>query len=489
MKANGQIELNMGQGIAFNRIKDFVSNKDASVFILKGYAGTGKTTLIRYLVDYFRKTHISFQLLASTGRAAKVLSNITGEDATTVHKCIYKYQGFNTDFDKILGPDNKPLDVDAFLYLSFGLSQRTALPIEVYIIDEASMISDVSAEIFTQAKFGTGKLLSDLLSYDKKGHYIFVGDPCQLPPVNQKESPALSIEYFRRNFNIKAEEYSLTEIMRQEDDNDIIETSALVREFCAAAPDDASAYAGNKWCCWRTLPFRGRNNIVLLDSPESMVNQYVEKIRGGKYENAAFICRSNRQCTEYGLRFRAALGYSGVLKPGELLLVTQNNLLTSLRNGDLVRVIMVSPSSEQRAGLTFRTVEVEELITKNRHKLFMIEDLLLQQSTNLGAVQQKALFIDFAVRMRKMGVKQHTPEFDDQMMNDPYLNALRGVFGYSLTCHKAQGGEWPEVYVMFTRNIMANPLKEAYKWTYTAMTRARKRMYLIDDIYVDGYHR
>ena len=86
-------------------------------------------------------------------------------------------------------------------------------------------------------------------------------------------------------------------------------------------------------------------------------------------------------------------------------------------------------------------------------------------------------------------MKQHTPEFDDQMMNDPYLNALRVVFGYSLTCHKAQGGEWPEVYVMFTRNIMANPLKEAYKWTYTAMTRARKRMYLIDDIYVDGYHR
>lgn len=478
-----KISLNAGQKDAMRKLEAFLKDAYSKVFILKGYAGTGKTTMIKTLVDFMHEHEINFGLLASTGRAAKILGDITGTQAKTVHSEIYSFGGFNCDTDKIA--EEKELPPGTQLSIMFSLKQSSDSA-DVYIIDEASMISDVEDKLAVQSRFGTGKLLSDLLQFSPGSRFIFVGDPCQLPPVSGETSPALAVPYFKKHFNIDACDTALTEVMRQAGDSGLLEAATQIRQLWESAPEDESCYPVNKW---GRMPLRGHRDLVLVDSAESLARRYLADIRDGNYSEAAFICKSNSGCYKFSLQFREVLGFRGRLQAGELLLVMQNNLISGLRNGDLVIVESISAASEERAGLTFRKIKVRELNSGQSFEQFMIDDILYQSQTNLDSMQQSQLFADFIRRMKKIGLSRKDSAFVDRMMCDAYLNALRLSFGYALTCHKAQGGEWKNVYAYFPRNIMLNPTKAKYQWVYTAMTRAQQKFFVVDDIYVDGFRK
>lgn len=480
-----KIILTVSQQNVLESIKRFVINKDERVFILKGYAGTGKTTLMKFLISYLKENKQCFHLLASTGRAAKVLSNISEGNAHTIHSMIYSFSGLNKDLSDVESPK---VDKTGELFINFEASKidEDKDPESIYIIDESSMISDVEDKIVTQAKFGTGRLLAELLNYDArpKSKFIFVGDPCQLPPIHEYFSPALSKEYFKEVFGVNAEEAQLTEIMRMSKDNDIITASKYIRSLYSKAPDDVSVYGRQK--VWGMFYFRSCKDILLHSSEEEMIADYVKKIKKDGYDKALCICRSNKKCSEVSNRIREQLGLaSQTIQKGDLLMVIQNNSITGLMNGDTVVVDKISDDVEKKAELTFRKISVKEMFSQKVYSILIIEDLLYQTRLNLDGDQQDRLFLDFIMRMKRKGIKQKDQSrFKDAMMKDPYLNALRCVYGYAVTCHKAQGGEWNDVYVLVPGNITLNPTKESYQWIYTAMTRAKSYLHMKDAFYI-----
>lgn len=480
------IVLNEGQKAALDKIMSFLKKDQGSrVFILKGYAGTGKTTMINKVISFMETRNINYGLLASTGRAAKILSDVTGRGANTIHSEIYRFHGLKKEKGSTSG--GAVAEDDAQLIIQFDLGRPDENSPSVYVVDEASMISDKAETTVVQSRFGNGRVLNDLLRYNGRAKIIFVGDPCQLSPISGELSPALSAEYLKKTFGIDAEEATLTEVMRQSDDSGIVTTSAIVRDLWEKAPDNELSYGGRN--SWQRLPFRGVNGIELVDSVDTLGRMYIRDIRNGDYTKSVFICKSNSACYKFSMAIRKILGFDGPLEKNELLLVVQNNLISGFRNGDLVKVINVSPSAELRAGLTFREIEVKELFTGKTFKQLMIEEILYQEKANLEGKQQSKLYADFIKRMSAKNIYEGNPAFEDFMRTDKYLNALRVSFGYAITCHKAQGGEWENVYSYFPRNIMLNPTKEKYQWVYTAMTRAKEKLFVIDDIYIEGYRK
>lgn len=222
------IILTPSQQSALDDILDFVHSEESRVFILKGYAGTGKTTLMRFLVKQLEAEKMNYRLLASTGRAAKVLSNMTesGGSTSTIHSMIYTFSGLNKDLSDKVNPTADETGQLILVFEPSGIDEEKT-PETVYIVDEASMVSDQAPFSATQAEFGTGRVLNDLLNYDRRtmSKFIFVGDPCQLPPIQEYYSPALIADYFQKTFGIEALVASLTEIMRQEDTSSIIKVS------------------------------------------------------------------------------------------------------------------------------------------------------------------------------------------------------------------------------------------------------------------------
>lgn len=463
---------------AYSKLMEFVTDEEAKIFILKGYAGTGKTTLMRKLVEEMNSRHEPYSLLASTGRAAKILANATGYETHTVHSEIYKFTDLNQDLETVANSrEINDVDSTGQLYLNFELTTKSHIgqtKPHYYIIDEASMVSDTVDKNTTQAIFGSGQLLSDLFHYDSEGKYIFVGDICQLPPIMQTISPALTPKYIEENFSIKAYESELTDVVRQSGDNDIAIASQRIRKLY---------YSPQSWK-WAKFPLKGYKNIHLLGNQASLFTQYIKRIETEGYNSATLISFSNKQCDVITQIIRPSFGHTAAfVEKGDLLLVTQNNLISGLMNGDLVTVedIIIQ---EKRAGLTFLKVSVKELFTKRVYSQLMIADIIYSNQTNLTQSQQKELFIDFYYRMKDKGISQKSQAFKQNMISDPYLNALRTVFGYALTCHKAQGGEWDYVYLDIPKSVPVLPKPYVYQWVYTAMTRAKKGLYLVDDFWI-----
>ena len=481
------IELTTSQNEVLDKILDFVNHSDDRVFILKGYAGTGKTTLMRFLIRKLEENEKDYRLLASTGRAAKVLANLSNRNGSTstIHSMVYSFNGLSKVYDE---KEEPIVDKDGQLFLVFEPSKlnENEVPETIYIIDEASMVSDVITKNVTQAKFGEGRLLKELLNYDtrEKSKFIFVGDPCQLPPIEEYYSPALMKEYFLNEFGMRAQEAQLTEIMRQKGASGIIDASKHIRGLYNHAPNENSFYGSQR--LWGVLPFRQYKDIQLHSSLELMTNDYVNKIKTSGLNSAVCICRSNRDCSQLSASIRAKLGFEyGRIQKGDLLMVIQNNMPTGLMNGDMVTIEELGPRTESRSGLTFREVTVKELFTQRTTKSLIIEEIVNQSRLNLDSAQQQALFIDFIIRMRDKGITQKDSRvFNHAMFNDPYLNALRCVYGYAITCHKSQGGEWEDVYVHVPRNITLNPTKETYQWIYTSMTRAKRTLHMMDEFYI-----
>jgi ATP-dependent exoDNAse (exonuclease V) alpha subunit len=476
MENSATFAFTPGQERALSKFREFICSDTAKVFILKGYAGTGKTTLVKEMIRFLSNEKDPFKLLASTGRAAKILSNITQNGATTVHSEIYTYTDFNQDLETIAKErETTKQDKTGQLLLQFELTVLNSNDSTIYIIDESSMIGDKKDHLSTQALFGSGRLLKDLLKYDPKGKYIFVGDICQLPPINETISPALTEKYFETNYQTTPLSVELTEIVRQNDDNDIITASHKIRKLYANCP----------LVKWGKLPLKGCKNIKIFSDQATMLNDYVNRIKTDGYNSASLICRSNKSCDTMTSLIRPALGLTHpTLQKGDLLLITQNNYTTGLMNGDLVEVVSTG-IRKRRANLTFLAIELKELFTQKVYSLMLIEEILYQYDTNLTAEQQKDLFMDYYFRMREKGIRQKDARFKEEMFYDEYLNALRAVYGFALTCHKAQGGEWDHVYLNMPRNLTLNPTPSVYQWLYTAMTRAKTQLYIVDDFYLE----
>lgn len=498
MEHSNHFELNKGQQYAYDQIMDFVKDETSQVFILRGYAGTGKTTLMKRIIQTFVEQSLNFKLLASTGRAAKILSDLTGYPASTVHGEIYSFDDLNVELE-VLAKDREKDKEDRAqdLFLQFELKSHNYEEEGpyVYIIDEASMISDNKVMTTSQARFGSGRLLADLFESDWKGKFIFVGDQCQLPPINQEISPALSAGYIARTFQKNVKEAELTQIMRQQGGNDIPVAASKLRNL----------YLQPQPWQWAKFPLRGYAHIHLLNSQAELYSRYIDNVKRSGYESCTLICKTNRQCDNVTGFVRPALleGTSSELKVGDILLVTQNNLISGLMNGDLVVVEEIGEacfSQEQSAvnppkgfagafhlrkgGLSFLYVTVRDLYRKKRYTQYLVEDVLYQNATNITPEQNRNLFIDFYYRMKDRNIHQKSKEFKQEMRQDPFLNALRCTWGYALTCHKSQGGEWDTVYLDLPRSIGKMEKPAVYQWMYTAMTRASKDLYLVYDFYV-----
>lgn len=477
------LTLTSQQAKAFEKLTDFIKNDDAKIFILKGYAGTGKTTLMSGLIKWMNEKNKApeevegeepeptYSLLASTGRAAKILSDKSKAAANTIHSHIYSFKDINADLE---GLSNGTADDKGQISLLFELRPIKSKLVKTYIVDESSMISDQQENDYSFAQFGSGDLLLDLVSYDEKGKFIFIGDPCQLPPVKQANSPALDSDYIRNKYNVPVEEFELTDIIRQQEGNGIIEASFKLRNL----------YADNPATKFASLPLRGSGNIKLHKSKGSFLNQYIENVKANGYEHSTLICQTNSQCSEYNNLIRSRIHDTAErLVPNDLLMVTQNNYLSGLVNGDQVLVKQVG-ARESYCNLSFIRVEIEGLFSKKRSSQLLIENVLYSNGTNISNRQHKDLMIDFFVRMKKEGLSQKDKAFKEKMLSDPYLNALRTVYGYALTCHKSQGGDWNEVFLYLNNKIHGIPRPEIYQWWYTAVTRAKQTLHVINDWFI-----
>lgn len=491
-----EITLTESQQMALDKMLSFVESDDR-VFILKGYAGTGKTTLMRFLINSLYDKGKQYKLLSTTGRAAKILSNHTGQDAHTIHSMIYSYKDFNKDLSET---DANKVNIDETGQLYLVFEPATLAPDSqstVYIIDESSMISDTEAKRVIQAQFGTGRLLKELFDYDttKGSKFIFVGDPCQLPPIDGTFSPAMDASYIKNTFGYGVQEASLTQIMRQSDGNTIVNAAAILRSSWAKAPETDAIYGGGQ--VWGFFNIRSFPDIHLIADFDRMKNDNIEKIKANGYNDSVMLCRSNADCQKVSSLIREQLGFTNIVSKGDMLLVIQNQMTTGLMNGDMVEVVSVNDIPERtfstsdnkgyKTELVFRGARVRELFTQKEYTTLLLETTINMQQSNLDARQQTGLFLDFIIRMKKKGIDQKKNKriFDMAMREDPYLNALRCSYGYAVTCHKAQGGEWNNVYIYLSkRNITRNPTKATYQWMYTAVTRGKKSVYMIDEFYI-----
>lgn len=460
--------LNSEQKAALKMIKLFLKHPTANTFVLMGYAGTGKTFLMQHLGKWLEEKEERFHMLASTGRAATVLRGKTGFDTKTVHGELYNFNRIDGDDDTIANDAT----IDKYGQMSMHFNLR--MPDEVktiYIIDEASMLSsEFSDNPF--ATFGSGILLADFFEAVGNNKLIFVGDPCQLPPVGQDISPALDMEWLEIQGRIGVST-TLEKIERT--DTDILKLATAVRGMSLQ----------ESWPQWPKLPARGIEHVQLYESDTVLFEQYLKQYKEVGTNGVLAVARSNRKVQEINRDFREALyGKKNMpMQVGDVLLVTQNNYAVPLTNGDFVTVSEIG-EIEMHVNLYFQRVKVKATLSEKEYEILLALDILHGQSINFTQEQMKAIMVDFSQRMRRKGVKPNSDKYRLEMLEDPYLNCLRGTYGYAVTCHKAQGGEWNDVFLFLDKGMYGMPRQELCRWWYTAVTRTRKSLHLTDDWWI-----
>lgn len=458
--------LNKKQQETFDRLKAFVKDPIANTFILNGYAGTGKTLLIQEFAKFLQKSKKKFMLLATTGRAASILRGKTNFATSTIHGALYTFSKVDGDYEELTTES----PIDDFGQMKLLFKPNASLSEEcVYIVDEASMLASESLDETSFAVFGTGHLLSDFISAVGKNKIIFVGDNCQLPPVGQNFSPALDIDYLNKlgRVTVKA---SLDEIMRTDKDNDILQIASAVR-LAIGQPQTSK---------WISMPALNRKNCTVVPDKNTLFLEYYACFLQYGSDGSIGIAHSNKACNHLNIFFRKRLfpGRNNLLEIGEILMVNQNNYIVPLTNGDFVKILSLGEKSE-RMGLRFQNVTLQHLVTKTEYEIKLALDPLGNLSPNLTIDQQRLLMIDFSKRMRSKKIKPNSDFYNDAMQKDAYLNSLRATYGYVVTCHKSQGGEWKKVFLFLDKG-MYGYLKpdEMRKWWYTAITRTKQQLYL-----------
>lgn len=460
------ITLTPSQQNVFNQIKTFVQS-DANVFILRGYAGTGKTTMIQTVVDEISK-YTSVVLMAPTGRAARVLATKTKHKASTIHRAIYGRVAIQA----------KKCDDIADLEFKYVFPIADSDSKIVAIIDEASMLCSrtIQQELF---QFGTDNLMDDLLTYVRPsfgGKLIFVGDPAQLPPVGDSESNALRREFFEEK-GLKVMEADLTEVLRQSGESVILKNAMQIRNLL----DNDKR---NK------LVFEEKPNEVEILEKGKLLEHYLNDRKESNRNNSVVICFTNQSAYNYNKEIRESLYNSEnpPLRVGDVLMVVQNNYTLDRMNGEFVPVLEIGESTRQSAPvyvqkggrrerqiITLDFIQIK--ITEGNGvptSCLLLLDLLNNGNASLTIDQQRALYINF--RMRYKDLKPGTEEFGNALQSDAYYNCLRAKYGYAVTGHKCQGGEWGKVYVdYYGRTGLSN---DCLRWAYTATTRAQQTLYV-----------
>jgi len=440
-----------GQQRFFNLLDDFLENPDLKnpILILKGYAGTGKTTLIKTLVQVLPFFNYRFLLMAPTGRASKVISLRSGKKAYTIHKRIYK-QVADRESGRLLFE-----------------KQKSYYENTVFVVDEASMLA--------HNVHSGNDLLQDLLEFafnKPENKLLLIGDIAQLPPVGQEESYALQKRYLQERFHYPVLECELTEVLRHKTSSGILSNATSLRQ----------QFSGKQVSI--KFKTKGYGDIYRMTG---------EKLEDGlryaydKYgqEESVIICRSNRMAVRYNEYIRRSIHfYDSEVEAGDFLMIVRNNYFFAektmgfLANGDFVEIVKIK-KFEERHGFRFawmllRLVDYPE---DEPFEANVMLGTLHSEDTSLSLEDYKKLYGSAQQDYMDMSSKK---ERSRALQNDPYLNALQVKFAYALTCHKSQGGQWDAVFVDqgYLKEDMID--HQYLRWLYTAVTRAKEELYLVN---------
>ena len=444
-----------GQSEVMHRLEAFFESSDR-VFILQGYAGTGKTTLLKAVLDYLDQKRLDYGLMATTGRAARVLSLKTGRPASTIHSAIYQVDAERTEIS------------DRRKAIAFRLRNNDDDNTTLYFIDEASMISDRS-ESNPLLLFENGSILEHIFRFAGERKVVFVGDDAQLPPVNCPSSPALDAGYLMRKYGLKVQHYCLTDVTRQSTACGILFNATRLREVLTSDRTPPVSIDANRWADLHVLP-----NVW------KMIDEYVQSITRFGVHSSVFVAFSNKAVAYLNQEIRKKLYKmpNPPLQNNEWLMVVHNNAQTGYCNGQHIWLRSFTDIGERVGPLLLLNATVEDAETKQSQEVKIVSDLLYRPEPGLSLEEEMAFSIDFAIRMRKKGIKPGTSDYLLYLMKDERLNALRVKFGYAATCHKAQGGEWEYVFLNVEPVLQMIPVREQYRWLYTAITRATTNLLL-----------
>ena len=447
-------EPTAGQLTLFNELAEYIVNfTDSRIFLVNGYAGTGKTSAVGALVGVLKEMRQSVVLLAPTGRAAKVLSAYAHSPAFTIHKKIYRQRSLSEEL--------------SIFSLDRNLHKDT-----LFIVDEASMVANMPS---SSSMFGSGMLLDDLVSYVRSGvrcRLMLVGDKAQLPPVGFSVSPALdpsTLAIYGETIRVE-----LTDVVRQTAESGVLTNATLIRRNIdngiTQLPD---------------FKLKGFLDIVQIngtDVQETLDSAYSEY---GE-DNVIVICRSNVRANNYNNGVRATIfGRDEELTSGDRLMVVKNHYgvfgteakpIDFIANGDIVEVVRIR-RYEERYGFRFADVllrlpDYDDIEIESKLML----DTLSIETPSLSAERNKELF--FAANEDYSHITSKRKRYK-AVREDPYFNALQVKYAYALTCHKAQGGQWKAVVLdqLFFKDDLQ---LEDLRWLYTAFTRASERLYLVN---------
>lgn len=462
-----QIKLNfpfvptLQQENSIEKLSEFIlSDKERKVFLLCGYAGTGKTVLISSLVAALEKLSRKTVLLAPTGRAAKVFSAYSGFNAYTIHKWIYRQKSI-TDATVFTLMENRAKDT-------------------LFIVDEASMIANES-----MSGFGSGALLDDLVEFVFSGDncsLLLLGDTAQLPPVGEELSPALSVEYLRSMYlNVSAVEMS--QVMRQTDDSGILFNATMLRNIISQGIQGALP----------KVKFSGFADVCRV-SGEELIEAIESCYNEVGMDDTIILCRSNKRANVYNEGIRRRILYrEDELNRGDQLMVVKNNYywreelgkedksilekINFIANGDIASIVRVGGVEEMYGfrfadvSLSFSDYEDCELDVK------ILLDTLTSESPSLTREQSDRLFNAVWEDYPEIKSKRKRME---EIRKNPYYNAIQVKYGYAVTCHKAQGGQWKRVFIDQGFVAPDGMTSDYYRWLYTAFTRATERLYLVN---------
>lgn len=472
------VRLTDGQAALIPKLQAFLDDDKARIFLLRGYAGTGKTFLMKGVVRYLEELHRTACLMAPTGRAAKVLSTRTNKPASTIHSHLYAPR------------DEHDPDDEDFCLVS-DLSSNTDDLNAVYIVDEGSMVSDRETEN-PLLQFGSGRLLTDLLHFleDSPGahrrHLVFVGDTAQLPPVGMNVSPALSADYLDEAFGMRPDVHTLTDIVRQKKDSAILELATQLRtglregvyaipKLPEGAPDvERIASRDMARLCWEAMGRRVTKSAIMIAQTNARVQHLNRAFRQLQFPGVETLAAGDRLMVILNTRLQGEFICNGdfcqVKRAGR---TEERRVTVRLRSGPSGKSIRT-----ETVDLRFQTVALR--LRGNSGELFDVScRILLNQlePDNLPdtSLLFRALMADF--KIRHPDLRHGTKAWQDEIAEDPYVNALHVRYGYAVTCHKSQGGEWAHVFVDCA-SAGPRSMPGYFRWLYTAVTRAKTKLHL-----------
>ena len=481
---------------ALTRIEEFIHNKN-DIFILKGYAGSGKTTLIKGISNYLRELQRPFYLMTPTGRAAKVLSEKTNKEAATIHRTIYSFNDLKET--EVSDEENNISYVYYFKIRKYDQINT------VFIVDEASMVSDQPGQQ-EFLRFGSGKLLYDLIDFSRiqnpeaNSKIIFVGDPAQLPPVDMNKSPALDAEYLLSEYKLKCQEVEIREIKRQTQNSGILNSASKIRKCLTSG-------------FFNDFDLRDNGHDLLNTSALDFLSVYKNLS-----DSKIIITYKNKTASALNRRIRIEkYGKEEPLKEGDRIIISANNYKLLILNGEFGIVSKVGDTQITRKiqikkkgffELKWRYIE---LLLPDNHEVkeakgYFLENYLYSDN-DLSQNERLALYIDFKIRFaneyKNRGLKvpnAKSDEFKEAIKADPYYHAIMLKFGHAITCHKAQGGEWNDVITIWDRGSTDDQSfytenqsrtgrtnRDFYRWAYTAITRATTRLFCLNPPYFNSF--